>query len=220
MLIGVTMRVDRDNQYEEIRDSLDTKWYNLFQNSNITPFLFPNNLQFVQRQLKQINFDGFILTGGGDVVSSESKFDQEHERYLIEVELLKNSAKNNIPVLGVCRGFQSMLIQAGGELEIVLGHVANDHDIYIEENEKRLLIGKVNSYHKYGISLSNLPSEYKPVTFDLDGHVEGAYHKSYPWMGIMWHPERGKGPLCAKILNLFLNESEKNKSNFSWSQYF
>lgn len=220
MIVGFTTRVDQDNGFEEIRDSLDTNWYNLLKDYKITPTLFPNNLEFVQRQLNQLNFDVFVLTGGGNVVPPDSGCKQAQERYLIEVELLKVSSKNNIPVLGVCRGFQSMLIQAGGVLETVSGHIANDHNIYNQHNGKRISIGTVNSYHNFGISLANLPSIYDPLAIDSDGYVEGAYHKLYPWIGIMWHPERGESPLCRKILDLLFSETKKNYSNSSWAQFF
>ncbi len=219
MLIGLTTRVDQDNRYKEVRDSLDIKWYSLLKDYPITPSLFPNNLEFVQRQLNYFHFDAFVLTGGGDVVSSELQCKQSEERFLIEVELLENSRRNDIPVLGICRGFQSMLIQAGGVLEMVSGHVGNAHDIYSGQNLQRSLIGNVNSYHNFGISLKNLPTTYEPFAFDSDGNVEGAFNKLYPWIGIMWHPERGQSHICRKILDLLFNKFEKNKSNFSWAQY-
>ena len=58
MLIGLTTRVDQDNRYKEVRDSLDIKWYSLLKDYPITPSLFPNNLEFVQRQL---NFSILML---------------------------------------------------------------------------------------------------------------------------------------------------------------
>ena len=220
MLIGLTTRVDQDNSYKEIRDSVDTKWYDLLQNYEITPSLFPNNLEFVRRQLDQLNFKAFILTGGGDVVSADPQYKQAEERYLIEVELLKNSSQHNIPVLGICRGFQSMLIQEGGVLEEVSGHVASVHDIYNKPNGKRLSIGKVNSYHNFGISFSNLPSSYNPLAFDSNGYVESAYHTLYPWIGIMWHPERGRNSIGKKVFDFLLEKPCKNKFDFSWERHF
>ena len=37
MLIGLTTRVDQDNEYKEVRDSLDIKWYSLLKDYPITP---------------------------------------------------------------------------------------------------------------------------------------------------------------------------------------
>src|SRR5437899_4980942 len=68
-------------------------------------------------------FDGLCLTGGGDIdparygeVNSAS-LDIDDARDTIELALLDRALARDIPVLGVCRGFQLINVRFGGSLE-------------------------------------------------------------------------------------------------------
>jgi len=67
-------------------------------------------------------FDGLCLTGGGDIdparygeVNSAS-LDIDDARDTIELALLDRALARDIPVLGVCRGFQLINVRFGGSL--------------------------------------------------------------------------------------------------------
>jgi putative glutamine amidotransferase len=46
----------------------------------------------------------------------------------------------------------------------------------------------VNSYH--GFSLATGPLDFEVLARSEDGEIEAIRHKSLPWEGWMWHPER------------------------------
>jgi N5-(cytidine 5'-diphosphoramidyl)-L-glutamine hydrolase len=64
----------------------------------------------------------------------------------------------------------------------------------------------VNSYHGYAISKNGLAPELALWAESADGFVEAVLHKQYPWVGIMWHPERSSSTLDSAIIEkLFAN---------------
>jgi putative glutamine amidotransferase len=155
--------------------------------------------------------DGLVLAGGADVESScygqarhelaqEPRPDRDHGELL-----LARTARDALPVLGICRGMQVMVVAAGGELEQHLpdrlGH--RDHGpapatygsmrVETTQNSRlRRLLGEtveVNCYHHQGIA--SHPT-YEVAAVSSDGVVEAiessgsAFH-----LGVQWHPETG-----------------------------
>ena len=69
------------------------------------------------------HLDGLLLTGGADVgperyghASETDLYPPEAERDDLELGLLDIAAERELPVLGICRGFQLINVQAGGTL--------------------------------------------------------------------------------------------------------
>ena len=48
---------------------------------------------------------------------------------------------------------------------------------------------EVNSFHN---ALEKEPSEFEVSARAEDGVIEAIRHKTLPWLGLMWHPEREK----------------------------
>ena len=101
-------------------------------------------------------------------------------------EKIKSHAKINLSlkVLGICRGMQMISSFCGGTLKAVDGHLAKRHEI------NDISSRKVNSYHTFAID--NLPECFKVIYRSNDNSIESISHKTLPWHGCMWHPERDK----------------------------
>ena len=74
-------------------------------------------------------------------------------------------------------------------------HVGKHHTINIvNQNFFRFFKNKhtqVNSFHNNLIYTENLGRNLIPfATISEDGTVEGFFHKFFPIIGVMWHPER------------------------------
>ena len=156
--------------------------------------------------------DGLVLAGGADVESSRygqapHETAQEPRRDRDESELLlARVSRDALPVLGVCRGMQVMVVAAGGELEQHLpdrlGHA--DHSpapaTYglsvvepVEGSRLRELLGdqlEVNCYHHQGIETH--PSYEVAATGKL-GVIEAVESRESDFhLGVQWHPETGQ----------------------------
>ena len=108
----------------------------------IIPFSVDKEVIISQAQL----IDGLILSGGHDI--NPYNYGQEPsqkigeifpERDIYEMILLEESKKRDIPILGICRGFQLINVAAGGtlyqDLSLIPGNILK-HNIPLDVNGK------------------------------------------------------------------------------------
>lgn len=180
----ISSKIFKDN-YGKLGQFLDLAWLNFFQNKvNLFTVNFKN-----KNSIKNINFDGLILSGGNDLYSVKKK-KENLIRDKIEIRLLEYAIKKSIPILAVCRGFQFVNDYFGGSLKKIKNHVNINHEItfnkkYPHVSKKRL---NTNSYHNYAIK--NLAKNFENIAETNDNSVEIAYAKKEKILGLMFHPER------------------------------
>jgi len=186
-------------------------------------------------------FDGLCLTGGGDIdparygeanVKSE---DIDTARDALELALLERALARDIPVLGVCRGFQLINVHLGGSLEQHhLGHapkyppegapVADDpagpdavrHDVTAEPGSKlAAACGDeafvVNSSHHQVVTPDRLASDLR-ATAHVGELVEALESTAHRWVvAVQWHPERTAqvGAAATRIFDAFVTEVKR-----------
>ncbi|GKT11854.1 MAG: N5-(cytidine 5'-diphosphoramidyl)-L-glutamine hydrolase [Thiomicrorhabdus sp.] len=182
MRVGITQRRDSVSGRQEVRDALDVQLAQLLWSLGMIPIPLCSGIEQSSEYLQALNLDGYILSGGNDI-------GQIPARDNLEKSVLKLSIEQGVPVLGVCRGMQYINHYLGGSLIPVDQHVATHHKLYSECNLQLDGI-QVNSYHNYGVVEATLGQGLKVIAKSKDGVVEVVKHNDYPWMGIMWHPER------------------------------
>ena len=186
-------------------------------------------------------FDGLCLTGGGDIdparygeVKTASE-DIDDARDTIELALLERALARDIPVLGICRGFQLINVRFGGSLEQHhLGHspkyppegapVSDDpagadavrHVIVAEPGSKlAAACGEeaftVNSSHHQVVTPDRLASELR-ATARVGELVEALESPAHRWVvAVQWHPERTAQVAAAatRIFEAFVAEVKR-----------
>ncbi len=181
--IAVSQNVCQIPDRAEVREGLDTRLSTLLWELGFNPLPLSSNIKDTSSYLYEINPDGFILSGGNDIGSIP-------ERDQLETAILDFSKSFKRPLLGICRGMQMINHFQKGTCIKVNGHASSNHFI------TGLITGysnrTVNSYHNYGIKSKNLGRNLKILASSKDGVVESLCHTTYPWLGIMWHPERAK----------------------------
>jgi len=175
--ILVSQRVDVIESYNERRDALDQNWARFLYEAGIIGLPVFNHNETIKELLPSFQINGILLTGGN---SHANYGGTAPERDNTDNLLISYAIENKIPLLGVCRGMQSIVIYFQGVLHKVSGHIAVRHDIDINRN--------VNSYHEY--SALSLPDSLEVISKSKDGEIEYIKHKEYSLTGIMWHPER------------------------------
>lgn len=190
-IIGVTQRVELIEAYGERRDCLDQKWTFFLREIGCVGIPLMNCLTLSElTELDQkIKFDGFILTGGNDVIGCQKSTNTAPERDSFEYELIKFSQKMEIPILGVCRGAQIIGSYYGNNLTRVKQHVGN-HEILIEKDFCSEQLREVNSFHNYGFTREDFGDALNVFAYARDNVIEGFFSKAHSIYGIMWHPER------------------------------
>ena len=205
MSIGVTQRVEICENYGEVRDCLDQEWTNLINVAGFDLVIIPNAIRNIENWLENKNVSGIILTGGNDLSHLINAKNPAPNRDETERKILKWVSKNKVPVLGVCRGMQLMNDFLSGSLSRIEFHSGLNHEIKVIENKIiSESLSSVNSYHDWGIFEDDLSPKLKVIATASDGSIEAVEHRYLPWIGVMWHPERGNSKALTLNRNVML----------------
>ena len=190
--IAVTQRVEIVPSYGERRDALDQRWTAFLARAGILPLLVPNDPDALPRLLDAYPLDGILLSGGGDLMAYGGN---TPERDATDASLIRFAIKESVPLIGVCRGMQSIQLFFGVGLEAVSGHVAKEQSVIVDGQPQA-----VNSYHGFG-TRSTIP-DLEVRALAEDGVIEAVRHRRHAIHGVMWHPER-LSPFRAADLEFF-----------------
>lgn len=174
-------------------------------------------------------FDGFILSGGGDVsplILNEEPLSGQGEifppRDQMELYLARQSLVRNIPLLGICRGMQIINIAAGGTIFQDINTQCSNHIQHMQRAPRRypshrievaegtLLhrivkrsILEVNSFHRQAVR--DIPAGLAVAARSADGIVEAIEGTDSTFiLGVQWHPETMEDHASQAIFTSFL----------------
>lgn len=170
--------------------------------------------------------DGILVTGGSDMdpihygeVNEGLSQGVKPELDTIDTKVIKYAIKNKTPLLGICRGCQSINVVLGGSLyqDIGTDHKgkAFGHEVIAEKNDVLDLEGKIiiNSYHHQAIK--KVGDNCKVIIKHLDGTIEAIVHNELPIIAVQWHPEKFENdPVSNVVFDKFfdyINEYKKQK---------
>jgi putative glutamine amidotransferase len=163
-------------------------------------------------------YDGFIISGGADInpeiyneVPIQEDIEYDDERDKLEKNIIEHGVKNNLPLLGICRGMQMINATLGGTLyqkaEDILDDFIPSNSIISKTIGRRKITLKsdtkickitenceeylVNSIHHQainalgdGLIISAREENGLVQAFEQSGET------SLPFIiGIQWHPE-------------------------------
>jgi putative glutamine amidotransferase len=179
--------------------------------------------------------DGLLLTGGGDIappflgeLPKRGIGECIPERDWSEVLLTQTALKEDIPILGICRGIQVLAIVAGGkiyqdlpsECPETIEHKQRSprecawHEVQLNESHLERLIGEktigVNSIHHQAVSV--LPEGFIANAIAPDGIIEGIEKLGARFcLGVQWHPEAmNKEKHSQRIFAGFVKAAQKS----------
>lgn len=178
------------NRMENTKE-LDINYLNAVSDNGAIPVLINEN------NLELIKFCGGILLTGGD------------EKGSLDDYLIKYALDNNLPLLGICQGMQSMaLYNTNNKLVNVSNHYKCEHIINIEDSKLKNIIGKseilVNYFHHQQVLSSK---EYRVVARSYDGVIEALESSNDIFqIGVEWHPEKMNNEDSKKIFREFIGQ--------------
>jgi len=203
------------------------------------PVLIPSNLTEENCRRLCGHLDGILFTGGGDIALD--RFSSEPhpcvsgvdiERDSIELFLLDTLVHDEKPFLGICRGFQVIIVGLGGTLfthieDQMPGALKHDyypdfprtylaHKVKVEEGTYLdNILGEtqlsVNSLHHQGAK--DIPAALTPVANAPDGLVEAVELQTHPFgIAVQWHPEwLTDQPATRRLFRAFVEAASSNR---------
>lgn len=131
------------------------------------------------------NIDGILLTGGDKVGR-------------LDYFLIKYAIDNNLKLLGICQGMQSMALYGSEDSLVEIGNLSHNkyknycHNVKLSNSKLKDILNKevveVNSYHKQKVLNSNY---FKIVGMSDDGIIEAIESNNNIFqIGLQWHPEK------------------------------
>ena len=211
-VIGLT------SNHHDIDAVLRERYYEQVVAAGGVPVIIPpvSDLDVIIETLEHI--DALILTGGGDhdprwmgEEISELLGNINEKRDLPELLIARLAYNRQIPILGICRGIQTMAIAFGGHVaqdislvkdrkpEPRLKH-SQDEEREVKTHEVKILPHSmladiytddtlmVNSFHHQAVDAPG--DKFRAVAWSDDGlieAIESTEHK--PMIGVQWHPE-------------------------------
>ncbi len=156
---------------------------------------------------------GVLLTGGADVDPEQygqtadpaANVRSRPSRDAVELPLIREALRRDMPLFGICRGMQALNVAMGGTLvQDLPGHRAKDpsvpvmHEVFVPPGARMMAVlgvagfMKVNSYHHQGFTLAQKAPDLLVSAYSLkDGIIEGVESPRHRWViGVQWHPER------------------------------
>jgi putative glutamine amidotransferase len=175
--------------------------------------------------------NGICFTGGGDIAPERyGEVDRENvcenvipERDELELGAARRALDADLPILGICRGFQVLNVALGGKLAMhIPGHQATGDEVI----EHRLAAAagsklaqatsadtlRVNSRHHQAVMPDQLAPSLRATVLH-DGLVEAFESTAHRWViGVQWHPERTAevDPAAARIFKAFVAEASRS----------
>lgn len=160
--------------------------------------------------------DGLILSGGGDYdpryanEEPDSKLGEiNEERDLPELFITRLAYNRQIPILGICRGIQTLAMALGGKVKQDITDIATishsqkeernvpTHNVIIEKDSILSQLYKltdnnatlnVNSFHHQAVC--DCGDKFRVVAKSEDGIVEAIESREFKSIiGVQWHPE-------------------------------
>ena len=215
-VIGIT------GNYEDLTCKLGRGYYQSVVEAGGVPVIIPPvaDRHVIINTLSRI--DGLILSGGGDynpLWAGEEPSPLLHginqERDNAELLITRLAYNRQIPILGICRGIQTLAMALGGKVKQDISDIATvkhsqdadrsepTHSVAVEKDSTLYRIYSeaqqcsmfndqcsmfVNSFHHQAVSDPGI--KFRVVATAPDGVIEAMESSEYkPILGVQWHPE-------------------------------
>ena len=196
--------------YENIDATLRDRYYKQVIAAGGTPVIIPPVADSTVIINTLEHLDGLILTGGGDhnpLWMGEEPSPRLHninqERDAAELMLVRLAFNRQIPMLGICRGIQTLAIALGGKVyQDIKQMVKHSQDAEIFDGEATIY---VNSFHHQ--AMSEPGRHMRIIAKSTDGIIEAIESNEYKQiLGVQWHPE-WLGEEGGKIFQWLVNQA-------------
>jgi GMP synthase (glutamine-hydrolysing) len=117
----------------------------------------------------------------------------------------------NIPILGICFGYQTIAISFGGRIKSLPKLRKKKEEVILLEHPLFKNIPNNSKFQQYNHDyVSEIPISFRPIAYSNSNILEGIAHYKKPIYGIQFHPELS-GKYGQYLLNNFIEICENYK---------
>jgi len=213
--VGITVHVaevETKEGHPEWRFQMGARYAQVVAEAGGIPLLLPTHAAAAADPGAVLDsVDALLVSGGGSIPGQyfvanpdPSLRDTNPVRYDFEVELIRGAWVRGMPLLGICRGHQTIAEALQGGPALNLGVMAGARDHYQTEvptqttHEARFedgthlagwlgSSGRVNSFHRQVIE--RVPPGWRVSAYSDDGFVEAMESEAGFGVGVQYHPE-------------------------------
>jgi len=211
-VIGIT------GNYGELTCKLADGYYKSVEQAGGVPVIIPPlaDKEVIINTLEHL--DGLVLSGGGDYdpryagEELDPKLGEiNEERDLPELFITQLAYNRQIPILGICRGIQTLAMALGGHVrqditdiatichsqqadrsvathQVTIEPASTLFNIYTPMAQRETLSLRVNSFHHQAVD--DCGPRFRVVATSEDGIIEAMESSEYKSiLGVQWHPE-------------------------------
>lgn len=236
-VIGILSRVqvDRNDFYWDIEKTYVVSDYiQAVQAAGGIPIIIPLTLddEILRAQIGMV--DGIIVPGGIDInsllydeepIKDQGFISEETDEF--DIKSIKIAREMSKPILGICRGIQSINVAFDGSLYQDLSQIKTRYILHNQKAKRSFashtinihddsilhdILGSkaiVNSFHHQ--SVKHVAPGFKITAYSEDGVVEAIESNEGFILGVQWHPESmiTKYENMLKIFERFIEECKK-----------
>ena len=205
-VIGIT------GNYDDLSCKLGQGYYKSVVEAGGVPLVIPPVADMDTLVNTLAHIDGLILSGGGDInplFGGEQPSPRLHginqERDLPELLITRLAYNRQIPMLGICRGIQTLAVALGGKvaqditIQATIKHSQDadrsepTHTVKVQEGSTLFNIYNsqtlyVNSFHHQAVKEPG--DRFRVVAKSTDGVIEAMESSEFKSiLGVQWHPE-------------------------------
>lgn len=213
--VGITVHVAEELAREGLPEwqfQVGARYSQVVAEAGGIPLLLPTHAACAgQAEVVLDSIDALLVSGGGNIPGQyfadnpdPSLRQTNPVRYDLEVELIRAARVRGMPLLGICRGHQTISEALGGSQAVNLGVMPGVRNHYQElrptatthvavfERGTRMAgwlgeSGPVNSFHRQVIQAP--PVDWRVSAWSDDGFVEAMELEDGFGVGVQYHPE-------------------------------
>ena len=140
------------------------------------------------KYINDSNIEGIILSGGPICLSNKTELKNYSTNFTALIEF------SNIPILGICFGYQVMCMAYGGIVDSLNDKVIGFEDITILNNSQLLknLPNNLEVYQHHSDYVKEAPIHFNIISLNKNGRVEAIENIKKKRYGVQFHPENSK----------------------------
>lgn len=172
-----------DNTKNLNKAYMTPKLIECLQNNNIKYHVASQRLEVNQILSQDHKIKGIILSGGPLCLSEELTISSINKNIV--------ALFSNLPVLGICFGFQIMAASYGGKIDSMEQVHQGIKQINIDTNSMIFqgLSQKIDAFESHRDKLVEVPPNFNVISKSSDGIIQGIENIKLKRWGVQFHPE-------------------------------